>query len=85
MKTKIQINNNCLQSIPCVHDVIIGNDKSVSMTQIEIKKYLKNKDLYDCVYITDIKIMMDMDKKLIIEKLEVPQEFKISDNDHLWQ
>ncbi len=85
MKTKVKINNICLQSIPCQHDVIIGNAKAITMSQTEIKKYLENKDLYECVYISDTKIMMGLDKKLTVEKLQVPNEFSISDNDHLWQ
>lgn len=85
MKTKVQINNICLQSTPCQHNVIIGNAKSELMTQTEIKKYLENKDLYECVYISDTKIIMGLDKKLTVEKLQVPNEFSISDNDHLWQ
>ncbi len=85
MKTKVQINNNCLESMPCKHDVIIGNNKLTTLSQTEIKKYLENKDLYECVYITNTKISMGLDKKLAVEKLQVPQEFSISENDHLWQ
>ena len=85
MKIKVQINNNCLESMPCKHDVIIGNNKLTTLSQPEIKKYLENKDLYECVYISNTKIIMGLDKKLVVEELKTPQEFVISDNDHLWQ
>lgn len=85
MKTKVKIYNNCLDSDPCRHNVIIGKANSVIMTQTEIKKYLENKDLYDCIYICDTQIIMGLDKKLTVEKRQIPEEFTISDNDHLWQ
>ncbi len=85
MKIKVKINNNCLESMPCQHDVIIGNNPLKRVRQPEIKKYLENKDLYECVYISNTKISMGLDKKLVVEELKTPQEFVISDNDHLWQ
>ena len=85
MKIKVQINNNCLESASCQHDVIIGNNQLKKLRQPEIKKYLENKDLYECVYISNTKIIMGLDKKLVVEELKTPQEFVISDNDHLWQ
>ncbi len=85
MKIKVKINNNCLESMPCQHNVIIGNNPLITLRQSEIKKYLENKDLYECVYISNTKISMGLDKKLIVEELEIPQEFAISNNDHLWQ
>ncbi len=86
MKTKVQIDNTCLQSdssMPCQHRIKIGDQPFISMFSTDIKKYIEDKNNYESVYISNSKISIK-DNKLVIEEYTVPLEHSISDNDHLY-